>query len=272
MKSTILKPISESIAKCNGRIKMAQDGEILEVMHTSRPVFNWGDFESIAYMQKCAEKSQNSEENLRAKSRAYRRVFDLCACNADKLDLFVTLTLNPEKVDRYDIKEVYPKLQRWLDNRVRRKDMSYILVPERHKDGAIHFHGLINSGSVKLKDSGKQYWKSGPSRGKEIYNVSDWRIGFTTAVRLSGDYMAVCKYISKYVTKQSGNGLIGGRYYYHGGELKEPIFKYINFTSQPEGEQYQVDDAKLVVTYVSDLSKCQFEDAKIEVSRAHGAA
>ena len=63
MQSTILKPILEGVAKCNGRIKMAQDGQILEVMHTSRPVFNWGDFESIAYLEKCSEKSQKSEEN-----------------------------------------------------------------------------------------------------------------------------------------------------------------------------------------------------------------
>lgn len=52
---------------------------------------------------------------------------------------FVTLTLAPDKVDRYDAGEVVRKLSQWCNNQVKRRGLKYVLVPERHKDGALHF-------------------------------------------------------------------------------------------------------------------------------------
>lgn len=206
--------------------------------------------------------------NEQSRRRAYKKVFDYAACNEDVFDLFVTLTLDKQMVDRYDIEKIYPKLKVFLDNRVQRKGLAYILVPELHKDGAIHFHGLINSSAVRLKDSGKRYWKRNtPSYGQHIYNVTDWKLGFTTAVKLSGDYEDICKYITKYVLKQSDGGMIGGRYYYHGGELKEPRYEYINFIGQPDGKSYELKEAGLTVIYVTDLTDCQYEPASVGLSR-----
>ena len=89
--------------------------------------------------------------------------------------------------------------------------------------------------------------------------MADWKLGFTTAVKLSGDYDNVCKYITKYVLKQSDGGMIGGRYYYHGGDLKGPRYEYINFIRQPEGEAYELKEAGLTVVYVTNLADCQYE-------------
>lgn len=257
----IFTPLSEAQVYCNGRAKISPSGAILEVMYTSKPVFNWGGFE----LRKSSDKKANYclhsavDGNPQSKLRARKRVFDLVACNEDVFDTFVTLTLDQTKVNRYDIDEIYwKKVRHYLDHRVQRKGLAYILAPELHKDGAIHFHGLMNSSALELKDSGQKCWK-GFSRGKRIYNVADWKIGFTTAMKLTGDHMNVAKYITKYVTKQMEGGMIGGRYYYHGGALKEPHYKYFNFTEEPEGKAYDLEDAGLRVVYVTDLTNCNLE-------------
>ncbi|MFQ7854076.1 MAG: hypothetical protein ACLRIS_01925 [Flavonifractor plautii] len=56
-------------------------------------------------------------------------------------------------MNRYDVREVTRHLNHWLDNQVRRKGLAYVLVPERHKDGAIHFHGFFND-ALEARDSG----------------------------------------------------------------------------------------------------------------------
>lgn len=209
--------------------------------------------------------------NEQSRRRAYRNVFDYAACNDDVFDLFVTITLDKECIDRYDIKQIYPKFKAFLSNHVQRNGLAYVIVPEYHKDGAIHFHGLINSSAVKLKDSGKRYWKRNtPCYGQRIYNVTDWKFGFTTAVKLKGDYTNVCKYITKYVMKQAEGGMIGGRYYYHGGKLKRPHYEYIHFLEEPEGKVINIPDASLTAVYVQDLAKCRYEAADVRLSRLEG--
>lgn len=258
MENQLFQPLSYGQSHCNGRVKFSPNGAVLEVLYTSRPIFNWGGFECLNEGRFSV--AEYGEANEQSRRRAYKKVFDYAACNEDLFDSFVTLTLDKQMVDRYDIDKVYPKLRTFLDNRVRRKGLAYLIVPELHKDGAIHFHGLINSSAVQLIDSGKRYWKRDtPSYGQKIYNVADWKLGFTTAVKLSGDYDNVCKYITKYVLKQSDGGMIGGRYYYHGGDLKGPRYEYINFIRQPEGEAYELKEAGLTVVYVTNLADCQYE-------------
>lgn len=80
------------------------------------------------------------------------------ACNNKPWDYFVTFTFNSEKVDRYNFSEVSKKLSKWIDNIKQKyncKDMGYIIVPEKHKDGAWHFHGLFkNCDNLNFIDSG----------------------------------------------------------------------------------------------------------------------
>lgn len=141
---------------------------------------------------------------------------------ANEFAWFVTLTLDPEKINRYDPVEVVRKMSQWCDNRVRRKGLKYILVPEHHKDGAIHFHGFFNDAlqavPAGLKDKS----------GHEVYNLPDWSLGFTRAVRLYGDYHAAVGYTCKYIGK--GTGKIGGRWYYSGGDLARPEEREIDLS------------------------------------------
>ena len=108
----------------------------------------------------------------RALRRARAQVRELALAN--DLGLFVTLTLDGSVIDRYDMAAITKKLNVWLDNQVRRRGLAYVLVPERHKDGAIHFHGLFND-ALEVVDSGHT-----DKEGHTIYNLPRWPLGFTT--------------------------------------------------------------------------------------------
>lgn len=165
----------------------------------------------------------------RASRRAKISAFDAIMCNQD-LDCFVTFTYSPEDVDdKADYDGCYKALAIWLSNRVQRKGLKYVLVPERTKKGDIHFHAIMNSDALRLVRAYSA--KSGRAlthKGKPLYNVEDWKHGFTSAELIpdvDGDRQAVAKYIFKYMGKQMGQK-IGGRYVLHGGDLKQPLFVY----------------------------------------------
>lgn len=235
--------MSESDVFKNGRVKYnPRTGEIMEYVIASRPIFRAN---SAAERQKSKKKiafevkGESADGRERAAKRARKRLFELAACN--DFSIFFTLTIDPKKLDRYDYKAVIKKVSQWLADRVRRTGFAYIAVPELHKDGAIHFHGLSNEKGLKLIDSGHK-----DKHGRPVYNVANWPYGMiTTAVKLYGDYQNVCKYITKYITKGTKGtnvSTIGGRYFFHGGELLEPTYRYF------EGDMNTIKEGSYTVT------------------------
>ena len=61
-------------------------------------------------------------------------------------------------------------------------------------------------------------------QGHTIYNLPQWSLGFTTAIELYDDYEKAVGYVCKYVGKQGEKP--AGRWYYSGGDLKEPEVLY----------------------------------------------
>lgn len=206
----------------------------------------WDTFEEMPDVERSqyqlarreAAEAERAARNLdRAKRRARSALRDLARAN--DFTHFVTLTLNPEKVDRYDMSSITKILNSWLDNHVRRSGLRYVLVPERHKDGAVHFHGffndalpLIDSGTVIPPEGGKpRKPRSAAQRaawlaagGHAVYNLPAWTLGFTTAIELYGDRYAAIGYVCKYITKAQEK--IGGRWYYSGGALQRPEVEF----------------------------------------------
>jgi hypothetical protein len=193
-------------------------------------------FKAIVY-------SDHDEEDhaYRAIRRARAAVRDLARSN--NWAYFVTLTLSPEKMDRYDIVAATKTLNRWLDNRVRRDGLKYILIAEAHKDGAIHYHGLFNdvleaheSGVLSPPNGGKprrprtdsERLRMLSSGWHEIFNLPDWKHGYTTAIELYGERNKAIAYVCKYIGK-SGSKL-GGRYYYSGGDLLRPRIELLDLS------------------------------------------
>ena len=187
----------------------------------------------------------------RSVRRARKAVRDLARSNDWKY--FVTLTLDPEKVNRYDVEEVWKHLRHWLGNNVRRKGLAYLLVLEHHKDGALHAHGLFNdalegvdSGTMSLPGrkapvkvrSEAQKAAFERAGGHVVYNLPSWGWGFSTAIELYGDMDAAVNYVCKYIGKEmdgdqlhdTGNipSKIGGRWYYSGGALQRPTVEWFD--------------------------------------------
>lgn len=163
--------------------------------------------------EEAAAKAANED---RARRRARARVRDLALAN--EFTHFVTLTLDQRQTDRYDMQEIGRRLRRWLSNQVQRRGLRYVLVPERHKDGAIHFHGLM-AGGLELVDSGHT-----DRQGHKVYNLLDWKLGYSTAIALYGNYAQAVSYTCKYIGKQGEKP--GGRWYYSGGDLAAPKCVY----------------------------------------------
>lgn len=191
------------------------------------------EYEVIHHTIKC----DNSEDNrARSKRRAKKHLFDYILCN--NFTNFCTLTLNPDEIDRHDYGAIMKKLNTYLDNRVRRQGLKYVGVPELHKRGGFHFHFLTNdvlplvdSGTVIRPTGGKPVKVETAKRQgfnledcRKVFNISDWKLGFTTSIYTYGDPEAVANYIGKYITKSLDK--VGGRWYYSGGKLLKPVYNY----------------------------------------------
>lgn len=193
-----------------------------------------------------AGKISCGDDLLRSMRRARAKVRRLALAN--EFQWFVTLTLDARMIDRYDGKAITRKLSQWCDNMVRRHGLRYILVPERHKDGAFHFHGFF-AGDVSVQKSGHF-----DSAGHEIYNLPQWTYGFTAAIELYGEYASACSYVCKYIGKQGERAL--GRWYYSGGELHEPSKTYADFDYrelqndyEKEAVEFEIPGRKLLVIH-----------------------
>lgn len=221
-------------------------GYQLAYREAAEEIFNHGFGKSENYKSAPMSKAELLDASRR---RARRKVFDYCICN--DFDIFITLTLDSELIERDNYQVVIKKLNTFLDNRVRRKGLKYIGVPELHKKGGLHFHFAATSNAFKLVDSGtvscegyKKPMKLSTAKRKGIpqekmhtvYNIADWKLGYSTAIFTYGDRGAVahylskelCKDVQKNVCKENLIDKIGGRWYYHGGDLKRPVCIYDN--------------------------------------------
>lgn len=183
-------------------------------------------------------KSQG-DDMLRSMRRARAKLRRLALAN--DFEWFVTLTLSPEEVDRYDCQAIMKRVNRWLDNMVRRKGLRYVLVPERHKDGAFHFHGFFAGEGLEAVPSGHS-----DSQGHPIYNLPQWGLGFTAAIRLYGTYSQAVGYVTKYIGKQDGERPMG-RWYYSGGDLREPDKTYATLDYREVVQEFQREAVELEI-------------------------
>lgn len=220
-----------------GRVKAYPDGS-RDILVCSKAVFRMGGWEDTTPRRKERRKApEGAADDARAMRRARAQVRELALCN--HFTQFVTLTLDAAQVDRYDMAAITRKLDAWLSNQVQRRGLRYVLVPERHKDGAVHFHGFFND-ALERSDSGTMVPPEGgrPRRPRSraqaahwaaegwrtVWNLPGWSLGFTTALDLVGEYPRAVSYVCKYIGKQGEKP--GGRWYYSGGELARPEVTY----------------------------------------------
>lgn len=167
-------------------------------------------------MCKCKGKRNSAGHSCKldaSLSRTRSKVFELAMCNP--WEYFVTLTVAPENGNRRDLAAFKRSLSKWLNNLNTRNGLSikYLLIPEPHADGAWHMHGLF----LGIPDSMLRLFSlherlpykvlSMLEQGRKVY---DWpayaqKYGYVTCERIH-DPEACAKYITKYITKDLGEG------------------------------------------------------------------
>ena len=158
------------------------------------------DAENLRVRDKESEAHYDAKLN-EAFCRARSLVLQYALCNP--WDWFFTGTLDESKFNRYDLDEYQQKLSQFI--RDKRKaygsQVQYLLIPEHHKDGAWHIHGLLSGlpGKVLERFHPPAPWKLVNS---EYQNWPDYqqKFGFCSLGPVKHP-IATAFYITKYVSK-----------------------------------------------------------------------
>lgn len=160
-----------------------------------RPIFqgqviDWNENEA-------PNSERKKEDNMK---RARQKVYDIARSNP--FTHFITLTFDPDKVDSFDYSVAVDKLESFT-KLLRRHDCTYVLVPELHKSGRYHFHGLIILGNLRLEQAVSPYTGAlmYDEQGRPVYNLPQYDLGFSTATEIT-DPARTASYIAKYLTKE----------------------------------------------------------------------
>lgn len=173
------------------------------------------------------EKPLNNEKLDAALSRARSVFYQLAMCN--DWDFFFSGTLSSDLRDRYDLfsfRNDFAQFVRDLRKRPGYENLAYVLIPERHKDGAWHMHGLISG----LPESALSYFVPGVHPQKLVdggyRNWGDYgaRFGYCSLGHIR-DSEAVAAYLTKYLTKDMASSVqdVGGHTYYCTRGLKRSV-------------------------------------------------
>lgn len=164
-------------------------------------------------------------------SRARNKIFEYCICN--NFEYFVTLTIDEKKYDRFDLNKYYKDFSHFIRNyrQYYNLDIQYLFVPEQHKNGAWHMHGVIKGipeKHFKINSNGFLDW--------EAYKN---RFGYISLDKIKNNE-ACSVYMTKYITKDFFKSTKINKYnklYYCSRGLKtaETVFRgNIDFDLLPE--------------------------------------
>ena len=172
----------------------------------------WASRQRVAVVREGDGSAERLRESI---SRSKAAVLELALCN--DWEWFITLTLDKAKRDRNDLAEYKRALSQWLRNyrRLRGAKVQYLLVPEAHKDGAWHIHGLLRG----LPES--HLTKFDPAvhplrlceRGFLNWPAYADKFGFCSLDRIK-DRLACARYITKYVCKDLAHRADYGKHLY----------------------------------------------------------
>lgn len=161
-------------------------------------------------------------------SRARKTILEYALCNS--WDYFCTFTLSPEKNDRFDLDAWHKSFIQWLkDERKKGYDIRYVIVPERHENGAWHAHGLFK-GNIDLVSFADLH-RAGEFLPEYLYKNGyyNWpayqkKFGFCSFA-LIRNTVAVSFYMIKYIRKDLGkHGIdVGKHLLWHSNPLARSV-------------------------------------------------
>lgn len=188
------------------------------------------------------EKSVDNDRSIISSlNRTMNKIYEYARAN--DWDYFVTLTFN-SSINRYDYDECSNCMKRFLNTTKKSNpNMKYIIVPELHKDGAYHFHGIFSDiPNVKKVDSGvysfgRYTWKKEkiPDKLLEkcrlIYNMGRYNYGYSDIQEVE-DSKKTANYICKYITKELVVATKNKKRYWTSRNLNKPVVTEMLLDSQ----------------------------------------
>lgn len=172
----------------------------------------------------------DKEQERRTKKQLYairRQIKGYALANDFKW--FVTLTYNPQKINSSDYqvaKSTLSKWCRWMRDKYKKFD--YLLVPELHKSGAVHFHGLLGDIPANFVEAVNPKTGNPVIRSeRQVYNLADWKYGFSDCEKIESPQKAA-SYITKYITTAllTDKEMYKKKRYFNSQELKKPNITY----------------------------------------------
>lgn len=157
------------------------------------------------------EVAKNDEKFSQSVSRARKTILEYALCNDWKY--FITLTLDKTKYDRFDLGKFQKDLSQYMrDLRKKYKKLGfdykidYLFVPEQHKDGAWHIHGLLSDIAAFTIPFYCQWQQGIPVPEKLVkgnyLNWPDYQAKFgNCSLGLIRDKVATGFYVTKYLSK-----------------------------------------------------------------------
>lgn len=195
------------------------------------------------YSQLCASvdaeiearrESRLALDRLKNARRARKRLVMIAENNYKDFCSFITLTFDAKntKYDNSytasDIDSCNDKLNSYLTFiRSRFSGFRYVAVPEKQKNGNIHYHLLTNLpvGSALIPARSPKTVKSdGRIRSIIYYDLPGWSVGFSSSEPISSASKSL-RYITKYISKETADFALpsGSHRYYRSQNLDVPV-------------------------------------------------
>ncbi len=199
-----------------------------------------GDFERykvyekpVVVLNNCGNRGErgqakNKDESIRrSMARAKEKIHGYIMAN--EWEYWATQTFNHEVIDRYSLDEIVKKYNRRLKYlKTKYNNLTWLIVPEQHKDGAWHLH-LFMSGIPKerVKYSGYDYFNKAKQFTRRIYNWIDTiDFGFNDYLYIGDieplERLKMSNYITKYITKDLAEKRFNKKMYWCSRGLKSP--------------------------------------------------
>ena len=189
----------------------------IKIIKYHRPIVfaNYRDTSAILMNEENAEENDYLQKSI---NRTKTKISDYVLCN--NFSHFATFTFDPRnpkvngEENRHDFQKMSSLLKNWLKteqlNHLRRhgRKFLYLIVPERHKNGAWHFHALLegyqNSTEGFFTRKNKYITVSELKKTKKDKNrkfITRYTLGRSEIAPIK-DKTKMSSYIKKYITKE----------------------------------------------------------------------
>lgn len=202
----------------------------------------WNTIEAETLKRFSLEK--NRDKNLHdSLMRSKKNLIDYAFNN--QWSHFATFTVNSERCDRYSLAECNKKIGTVL-NQFRRyhcPDFKYLIIPEKHEDGAFHYHGfVVLPEDIEFTEC---YVKRKLQKTLDFFTYA---LGFNSFSSIKNQVKAA-KYITKYIEKQTKEGhmrnireqIADAKLLMHSRGLRKPSVFFFRKEALPEAIHRPVD-------------------------------